>query len=282
MKYTYDVWGNTVSITNAQGNDVIEHALTSGNIAFTQPFRYRGYCFDRETGFYYLQSRYYDPVTHRFLNADSVTDGNAGVLGYNLFAYGANNPVNNSDTSGHGIIKSLFKKVVKWVAKKIIKPIVNRIRNATSKLSVTRTKGVYASANGAFLCGSAQIGVSYDGKGNVYIQSTTTYGASVSTPSGNFGTFNSITNADSIDRLNGIGYQGGGSACIPVKGVPIGLGGEFSVIPGNDKEFYGVTLSSVFGMAGAEVHTEETNTTTLWSFNIYSSASKIYDKIMEW
>ena len=95
MKYTYDVWGNTVSITNAQGNEVIEHALTSGNIAFTQPFRYRGYCFDRETGFYYLQSRYYDPVTHWFLNADDVDNigANNKITAFNLFSYCENNMV---------------------------------------------------------------------------------------------------------------------------------------------------------------------------------------------
>ena len=34
------------------------------------PFRYRGYYYDNETGFYYLQSRYYDPSTGRFINAD--------------------------------------------------------------------------------------------------------------------------------------------------------------------------------------------------------------------
>ena len=59
------------------------------------PFRYRGYCYDEETGWYYLQSRYYDPVTGRFLNADSQI--NPGVLGTNLFAYCENNPVNMSD-----------------------------------------------------------------------------------------------------------------------------------------------------------------------------------------
>ena len=55
-KYAYDAWGNPVSITDGNGNDV------SGNpnhIANINPFRYRGYYYDAETGFYYLQSRYY-------------------------------------------------------------------------------------------------------------------------------------------------------------------------------------------------------------------------------
>ena len=37
------------------------------------PLRYRGYIYDTETGFYYLQSRYYDPANHRFINADVST-----------------------------------------------------------------------------------------------------------------------------------------------------------------------------------------------------------------
>ena len=36
------------------------------------PFRYRSYYYDNETGFYYLQSRYYDPTICRFVNADEV------------------------------------------------------------------------------------------------------------------------------------------------------------------------------------------------------------------
>ena len=55
--YTYDAWGNILS--------------QSGSMAEKNPLRYRGYYYDSETGFYYLQSRYYDPATRRFINADS-------------------------------------------------------------------------------------------------------------------------------------------------------------------------------------------------------------------
>ncbi|MBR6563606.1 MAG: hypothetical protein IKK70_06695 [Clostridia bacterium] len=51
------------------------------------PFRYRSYYYDVETGFYYLQSRYYDPTVGRFINADGIIGANGGIEGYNMFAY---------------------------------------------------------------------------------------------------------------------------------------------------------------------------------------------------
>ena len=57
-----------------------------------------------ETAFYYLQSRYYDPETGRFINADSQLNAKDGILGYNVFAYCNNNPIIYSDPNGHSII----------------------------------------------------------------------------------------------------------------------------------------------------------------------------------
>ena len=79
-------------------------------LAVNNPFRYRGYYYDVESGLYYLNSRYYDPQTGRFINADSQIDSNAGFVGYNLFAYCANNPVNMIDSTGSFAI-SLFAVV---------------------------------------------------------------------------------------------------------------------------------------------------------------------------
>ena len=94
-KYTYDVWGNPVSVTNA--NDV--EITSPTDFANIQPLRYRSYYYDSDTGFYYLQSRYYDPVTHRFINADRQL--NDDIFGNNLFTYCNNNPVVYSDPEGH-------------------------------------------------------------------------------------------------------------------------------------------------------------------------------------
>lgn len=67
------------------------------------PFRYRSYYYDIESGLYYLQSRYYDPVVKRFVNADDTqvfSEEQDNLLQYNLFSYCLNNPVNMYDTDG--------------------------------------------------------------------------------------------------------------------------------------------------------------------------------------
>lgn len=64
------------------------------------PFRYRGYYFDTETGLYYLQSRYYDPETCRFVNADGYISTGQGFTGNNMFAYCLNSPVQLIDKTG--------------------------------------------------------------------------------------------------------------------------------------------------------------------------------------
>ena len=95
-KYTYDSWGNTISVTDANGK-----AITSPNhIGNINPIRYRGYYYDTETGLYYLQSRYYNPTVGRFLNADIYCDTQSSILGTNMFAYCGNNPVMFVDYNG--------------------------------------------------------------------------------------------------------------------------------------------------------------------------------------
>ena len=98
--YEYDAWGNVISITDNNGN-----AITNPNhIGNLNPFRYRGYYQDTETGLYYLMSRYYDAVTHRFINADGYFQAGTTILDGNTFAYCANNPIYSSDPTGSSII----------------------------------------------------------------------------------------------------------------------------------------------------------------------------------
>ena len=96
--YEYDAWGRVLSV--------------EGDMAGINPLRYRGYYYDSETGFYYLQSRYYDPTNHRFINADSYASTNAtNAIACNMFAYCGNNPIKTSDPTGE-----FFLTVVATVA----------------------------------------------------------------------------------------------------------------------------------------------------------------------
>lgn len=95
--YAYDAWGKIISTS---GITSMEESALAAN-----PLRYRGYIYDTETGFYYLQSRYYDPEIGRFFNADACLYNT--ILGFNLFAYCYNNPVNYSDPYGESATAAL-------------------------------------------------------------------------------------------------------------------------------------------------------------------------------
>ncbi len=116
--YTYrkNIQGDIIGILDGSGAEVVTYtynawgvATVGGSLSSTlgakNPFRYRGYYYDTETGYYYLNSRYYDPTTGRFLNPEPNVDiggfdSGAGLLGYNVYAYCRNNPVNFVDFSG--------------------------------------------------------------------------------------------------------------------------------------------------------------------------------------
>ena len=92
VEYKYDAWGNLVETTGP----------LSSTVGAQNPFLYKGYYFDRETGYYYLQSRYYSPEWCRFINADDPNNlsANGDHSSVNLFAYCNNNPVIYSDPDG--------------------------------------------------------------------------------------------------------------------------------------------------------------------------------------
>ena len=85
--YAYDAWGNILAM--------------SGTLAELNPLRYRGYVYDQETGFYYLNSRYYDPAVGRFINPDAAIGQVGNIKGNNMFTYALNNPVMYSDLTGN-------------------------------------------------------------------------------------------------------------------------------------------------------------------------------------
>ena len=98
-EYRYDAYGN---------NEIINH--TEEKIGDINPFRYRGYYFDSETGWYYLNARYYSPAMCRFISPDELSildETKSQVNGLNLYIYCGDNPVMNIDPSGHFIFSLL-------------------------------------------------------------------------------------------------------------------------------------------------------------------------------
>ena len=94
VNYTYDSWGRILSITGSRKD-------TIGQL---NPFRYRGYYYDKETGMYYLKNRYYDPELRRFISSDAVTTLAAStetLHNRNLYTYCNQNPITRSDSNGN-------------------------------------------------------------------------------------------------------------------------------------------------------------------------------------
>ena len=92
--YTYDAWGKLVKLEDS----------TANSVGTLNPFRYKGYYYDTETGLYYLNSRYYDAETGRFINADAFTSTDiSGALSANMFAYCENRPTIGSDPTGEWV-----------------------------------------------------------------------------------------------------------------------------------------------------------------------------------
>ncbi|HPT78663.1 MAG TPA: RHS repeat-associated core domain-containing protein [Candidatus Atribacteria bacterium] len=105
----YNTWGKVISISGS----------LASTVGVKNPYSYRGYRYDNETGLYYVSSRYYDPEIGRFINADDtdvlrVEQGS--LLQYNLFAYCLNNPVNRFDDNGYLSLPNWAKVVVGAVA----------------------------------------------------------------------------------------------------------------------------------------------------------------------
>ena len=98
-KYRYDAYGNTI--------------YSTGSMAEINPIRYRGYYFDTETNWYYLQSRYYNPEWCRFISPDSLFVAGDAITGSNMYAYCNGNPVSYVDPSGKASEESDFVKITR-------------------------------------------------------------------------------------------------------------------------------------------------------------------------
>jgi RHS repeat-associated protein len=153
VNYVYDAWGKPLSVSGK----------LAGTVGAANPFRYRGYYWDEMSGassgslavtffsdtafennynttqavvapgdgLYYCQSRYYDAVVGRWINADRILAGAGSLAGINLFAYCENNPINFSDASGMTII---FGLEVEWLLLGEQPPYYEGITNGANAL----------------------------------------------------------------------------------------------------------------------------------------------------
>ena len=116
VSYAYDAYGNFTK--------TLSSGVSSTSVAAKNPFTYRGYYYDYDLELYYVASRYYDSDTGRWINVDNQIAGVGGeVLGYNMFAYCMNNPVNMSDPSGNW--PKWIETATNWVNNNIIQPVKN-------------------------------------------------------------------------------------------------------------------------------------------------------------
>lgn len=183
-EYSYDAWGNLLSIIGDQ---------TIGEL---NPYRYRGYRYDVETGLYYLQNRYYNPKVGRFLNADGMVMTGGSLLDSNMFSYCINNPMSFVDPTGraHATPDSGTGSALKWpqteeAAKRayekqqeekkantympssvqksentndpktsVVTSIESQMRKETLNDGRERVAGIYQSSNGTYYAGKVLTG----------------------------------------------------------------------------------------------------------------------------
>jgi RHS repeat-associated protein len=118
VKYFYDAWGNHIAeiVDTNENMSYTDNVQKIETLARLNPFRYRSYIYDEETNLYYLNSRYYDPETARFINADDLAYlDQYSFNGLNLFVYCLNNPIMMTDENGYGWLSDAWKKFTNFV-----------------------------------------------------------------------------------------------------------------------------------------------------------------------
>ena len=139
VEYTYDAWGKLIGITGSEAD----------SIGRFNPFLYRGYYHDAETGLYYLNSRYYDPQTGRYLNADSIAGAVGAITSHNVFSYCGNNPVSREDPIGHfwNVITGFFTRLLIKSLRKVVPKVAKAVFGASST-TVFEDEHLLGEANG--------------------------------------------------------------------------------------------------------------------------------------
>ena len=128
-RYIHNLQGDIVAIVDAAGNRVVEYKYdawgkdlyeSDRTLGILNLFRYRGYVWDSEMGFYYLRDRYYCVESRRFINADQILGLKGESLSHNVFGYCSNNPILYEDHSGALFGISIFVGAAVAIAGAII------------------------------------------------------------------------------------------------------------------------------------------------------------------
>lgn len=158
----FDVNGNcvvTYNWDNAWGYNPEPDGPMADTLGTLNPLRYRSYVYDEETGYYYLQSRYYDPEICRFINADNYPATGQGFTGNNMFVYCGNNPVSRKDTSG-----DLWGTVAIGVITQYVSDVVGNLIDGKTGIDVfmpTSSLGDYIAAGVTALIPGTGIGAAF-------------------------------------------------------------------------------------------------------------------------
>ena len=196
--YFYDAWGDVAKRYEADGYEAI---------AEVNPILYRSYYCDLELGFYYLNTRYYAPTLHRFLNADGLID-NRSVNSQNLFSYCANNPTNYTDSSGQAWYHwALAATIVVGCAIAVVATAggaaagIAAVASVASGCAAATTAATVAA--GAFIGSSVALGVAAIGA------SMTSSSAKDFADKGNWGTVAGTAAGAAVGGIGGYGLSGG-------------------------------------------------------------------------
>lgn len=152
-QYVYDEWGKLLNVYAVNEDNAEQVEVANAN-----PLRYRGYYYDTETSYYYLQSRYYDASICRFINADipEIAEISKSIpTGTNLFAYCNNDSINNSDPTGtiaaniiSGIVGGLISAITEIVIQAIIhyfkRHTMRGFRISTRNLIISAIQGIFS------------------------------------------------------------------------------------------------------------------------------------------
>ena len=238
IEYRYDSWGKLKST-----------GTLAASLGQDNPFRYRGYYYDAETGLYYLQSRYYDPEVGRFISADGYFS-TTGILRNNMFAYCSNNPIIRCDPSGsawtyNGISYKYDGSVCDFKRlERGLPPLA--YEKAKAKTKSKRKTGCTVEVGQAVSISvftwtlEFRQTVVFDSAGHIVIQGSKGYGQMISTSPGlgiSTATIFTMTNAYDYTNLekDGLSYSVFGSVPIPYTALS-GIGGLSYIETAPDQE----------------------------------------------